>query len=89
MAIVIKIPTSLRKATQGESQVKVEAKTVKAAFSELTSHHGEISNSIFDDDGNVRRFVNIFVNEEDIRFLDELDTKSENGDVISIIPAVA
>lgn len=89
MAIEIKIPTPLRKFTANAESVEVAGSTVGEALSALTDAHPELKNKIFDDEGKVRRFVNIYANKDDIRFQDQLETAVADGDAISIVPAIA
>ena len=85
----VRIPTPLRKLTNNEELVEVNASTVAAAITELQSRYPGIKERLVDDTGAIRRFVNVYVNEEDIRFLQNQDTPLKNGDEISIIPAIA
>jgi sulfur-carrier protein len=85
----IRIPTPLRKLTNGEELVEVDAISVGAAIVELQSRFPGIKERLMDDTGEVRRFVNVYVNEEDIRFLQNQQTPLKDGDEISIIPAIA
>jgi molybdopterin synthase sulfur carrier subunit len=85
----IRIPTPLRKYTQGKEEVQVAGATVHAVIEALESSHPGIRERILDDAGKVRRFVNVFVGEEDIRFLENLQTPVAERDEISIIPAIA
>lgn len=89
MAVKVRIPTPLRKLTQEEELVQVDATTVAAAFSELQNRFPGIKERLVDESGNVRKFVNVYVNEEDIRFLQNQQTALKDGDEISIIPAIA
>jgi MoaD family protein len=89
MAVKIRIPTPLRKLTNEQELVEVEAKTVNAAITELQTRFPGIQERLVDEAGAVRRFVNVYVNEEDIRFLDNQNTALKDGDEISIIPAIA
>src|SRR2546425_9323273 len=89
MAQKVRIPTPLRKLTNNEELVEVDAKTIGDAFSELQSRYPGIKERLLDDSGAVRRFVNVYVNEEDIRFLQNQQTGLKDGDEISIIPAIA
>ena len=89
MAIEIKIPTPLRKFTANAESVEVEGGTVGEALAALTGAHPELRSKLFDDAGQVRRFVNIYANKEDIRFQEKLDTSIADGDSISIVPAIA
>ena len=89
MSVEIRIPTPLRKFTAGQEQVSVEGSTVGEALANLTETHPELKSKIFSDDGAVRRFVNIFANDEDIRFQEKLETAVSDGDLISIVPAIA
>ena len=89
MTVKVRIPTPLRKLTHDEEIVQVGAATVGAAIAELQSRYPGIKERLTDDAGNVRRFVNVYVNEEDIRFLQNQETVLQDGDEISIIPAIA
>ncbi|MBE7492215.1 MAG: MoaD/ThiS family protein [Planctomycetes bacterium] len=89
MANLIRIPTPLRNLTRNEAEVSVEAGTVGAALEALEKKHNGVKARICDEKGNVRRFVNVYVNDEDIRFLQNLDTPLKPGDSISIVPAIA
>lgn len=89
MAKKVRIPTPLRKLTNNEEIVEVHAATVGDAIAELQSRYPGIKERLVDDSGAVRRFVNVYVNEEDIRFLQNQHTPLKEGDEISIIPAIA
>ncbi len=89
MAKKVRIPTPLRKLTNNEEVVEVDAGTIGAAITELQSRYPGIKERLMDESGQVRRFVNVYVNEEDIRFLKNQDTPLKDGDEISIIPAIA
>ena len=88
MAVKVKIPTQLRAATEGESAAEVEGTTVGEVLDSLYERYGELRNRIAED-GGLRRFVNVYVGGEDIRFLDGLETPVEDGDEVTILPAVA
>ena len=89
MPVEIRIPTPLRKLTHDEETVETAAETIGAAITDLETRYPGIQERLLDDDGQVRRFVNVYVNEEDIRFLQEKDTPLKDGDEVSIIPAIA
>ena len=89
MPAQIRIPTPLRKLTNDEEVVEVSAGTIGDAISELQTRYPGIKERLIDETGAVRRFVNVYVNEEDIRFLQNQQTKLKDGDEISIIPAIA
>jgi len=88
MAIVVKIPTQLRAATGGASSASVEGETVGEVLDALYEQFGELRERIADD-GGLRRFVNVYIGGEDIRFLDGLETQVSDGDEVTILPAVA
>ena len=88
MSVTVKIPTQLRAATDGESTTTVEGSTVGEVLDALYERYGELRSRIAED-GGLRRFVNVYVGEEDIRFLDGLDTPVSDGDEVTILPAVA
>lgn len=89
MSIRVRIPTPLRSLTGGLADVTAEADSVAACITALESRYPGISDRIVDDQGDIRRFVNLFVNGEDIRFLQGVDTLLKPGDEVSIVPAMA
>jgi molybdopterin synthase sulfur carrier subunit len=89
MSVTIRIPTTLRTLTGGDSEVDVDPGTVGEVLGKLDAEHPGFSQRLLDDEGNLRRFVNVFVSDDDVRFLDGLDTAVSDGDTLSIIPAVA
>jgi molybdopterin synthase sulfur carrier subunit len=89
MSILIRIPAPLRAVTAGESEVRVDGESVDAVLGQLEGRFPEIRRRLRDEAGDIRRFVNLYVNGEDIRFLSGLDTAVKSGDEMSIIPAVA
>ena len=89
MAATIRIPTPLRKYTQGQEEVKVDGGTIEQVLAALEQSAPGIKERICDESGKVRRFVNIFVGDEDIRFLDNLQSVVKDGDEVSIVPAIA
>lgn len=89
MSVVVKIPTQLRAAAGGESQAEVEGQTVQEVLNGLFERHGELRDRISDEDGSLRRFVNVYLAGEDIRFLDGLETPVKDGSELTILPAVA
>jgi sulfur-carrier protein len=88
MSVTVKIPTQLRAATDGESSADVEGSTVGEVLDALYDRYGELRSRIAED-GGLRRFVNVYVGGEDIRFLDGLETPVSDGDEVTILPAVA
>ena len=88
MSVRVKIPTQLREATGGESIAEVDGSTVGEVLDALYERFGELRSRIAED-GGLRRFVNVYVAGEDIRFLDGLDTAVTDGDEVTILPAVA
>lgn len=89
MPVKVRIPTPLQKLTQQKGEVEIEAGSVKQLISELEKNYPGIKDRICDEAGKVRRFVNVYLNEEDIRFLKQEDTALKSGDEISIVPAIA
>ena len=89
MAITINIPTPLRKLTNNQSEVSIEAASVGELVDNLESAFAGIKEKLTDESGDIRRYVNIYINDEDIRFLDGKDTTLQDGDVVSIVPAIA
>jgi len=89
MAVTVKLPTQLRPAAGGASTVPVEGATVGAVLEELYAQHPELRDSLSDGDGGLRRFVNVYVDGEDVRFGEGLDTQVRDGGEVQILPAVA
>jgi sulfur-carrier protein len=89
MAVTVRIPTQLRSLAGGAAEVSVEAATVNDALKTLDASYPGFAERLFDDKGELRRFVNVFVADEDIRFMQGVDTPLTDGSVVSIIPAVA
>ena len=89
MIVTVRIPTPLRTLTGGAEEVKAEGKDVGSVIEDLERKHPGIKTRLCDDSGKVRRFVNVFLGDEDIRFLDNLQTPVKDGDSISIVPAIA
>lgn len=87
--IKVRIPTPLRPLTKGQGEVEVTASTIVDMIDTLDTAHPGIKARLCDDSGELRRFVNIYVNEEDIRFLKGKDTSLKAGDEVSIVPAIA
>lgn len=88
MSVTVRIPTPLRTLTGGEEQVSASGENVRAVIENLESNHPGIKDRLVDDKG-IRRFVNVYLGDEDVRFLDGLDTALKAGDELSIIPAIA
>ena len=89
MAVTVKIPTQLRAAAGGEAETEVHGVTVREVLESLFDRHEELRARIYDDDDSLRRFVNVYVAGEDIRFLDGLTTPVSDGAELTILPAVA
>jgi molybdopterin synthase sulfur carrier subunit len=89
MAVTVRIPTQLRTLSGGAAEVSIEASTVAEALKGLDAAHPGFGERLFDEKGELRRFVNVFVADEDIRFLQGIDTALAEGTVVSIVPAVA
>ena len=85
----VRVPTQLRELSGGKSEIEVEGDTVADVLAALDAAHPGFRDRLFDDDGKLRRFVNVFVADEDVRFLDGLDTKVGAAQTVSIVPAVA
>jgi MoaD family protein len=89
MGVTVKLPTQLRAAAGGAAKVAVEGATVGAVLEALYGEHPELRDSLSDGDGGLRRFVNVYVDGEDVRFGDGLQTPVKDGDEVQILPAVA
>jgi sulfur-carrier protein len=85
----VRIPTPLRKLTDGQAEVQVDGPDLRAVVANLEAAHPGIGDRLLDDTGQLRRFVNVFVRDEDVRFQDGLDTPVGESDTVSIVPAVA
>ncbi len=88
MSVKVQIPTPMRQHTQGQTTVEVNGSTVQAVLADLTAQYPALASRLFDQ-GQLRRFINLFVNDEDIRYLANLETPVKDGDELAIIPAVA
>lgn len=89
MSVEVRLPTILRPHAGGESTVDAEGSTIGEVFSTLTDRYPGMKGQLLGDDGQIRKFVNVYKNDEDVRYLQALDTPVTEGDVISILPAVA
>ncbi|MFJ4004103.1 MoaD/ThiS family protein [Streptomyces sp. NPDC090023] len=88
MAIEVRIPTILRQYTDGQKAVEGTGETLADLFTDLETRHAGIQGRVVDG-GQLRRFVNVYLNDEDVRFVDGIDTKLSDGDTVTILPAVA
>lgn len=89
MSVKVRIPTPLRKLTKDQSEVIAEGSTMRAVVDDLEKQFPGFKERMCDDQGELRRFVNVYVGEEDIRFMNGLDTEIAEGELVSIVPAVA
>ena len=89
MSILVRIPTPLRRMTNGEAKVELESSNVAELVEKLDSTYPGFKDRLVDENGDLRYFVNIYLNGEDVRFLQGLDTSTNSGDEVSIVPAVA
>jgi molybdopterin synthase sulfur carrier subunit len=89
MAVEVRLPTLLRPHAGGDASLSADGGTVGEVFSELIERYPGLSGQLVDDGGGLHRFVNVYRNDDDIRYLEQLDTKLSDGDVVSILPAVA
>jgi molybdopterin synthase sulfur carrier subunit len=89
VSIVVRIPSQLRPLTGGKREVVVEASTVGEALDDLEAHHPGLKARIVDETGQLRRFVNVFLADRDVRFLDGLDTPVRDGQTLSVVPAIS
>jgi molybdopterin synthase sulfur carrier subunit len=89
MAVTVRIPTQLRELSGGAAEVSAEGGSLATVLAGLESAHPGFRERLFDDQGELRRFVNVFVDDEDIRFLDGVNTDVKDGATVSIVPAVA
>jgi sulfur-carrier protein len=89
VAVEVRIPTVFRKFTDGQSVVEVEPGTISHVVDELENRYPGIRSQLLTDNGELHRFVNVYVNDEDARYLDKLGTKVDEGDTVSLLPSVA
>jgi len=89
MTVRVRVPTPLRKFTNGADEVSVQGETVRGVVEDLERKFPGIKERICDETGKIRRFVNVYVNGDDIRFLQNMETSLKEGDAISIVPAIA
>ena len=89
MPVTVHIPTPLRRLTDNQAEVELEAGTISQLVDGLEDTYTGLAEKLLDEGGEIRRYVNIFVNDEDIRFLDGKDTPLNDGDSVSIVPAIA
>ncbi len=89
MSVKVRIPTPLRSLTDGKAEVDSSGSTIAEIINDLEGNFAGIKERICENDGQIRRFVNVYLNDEDIRFLDSANSKVKEGDIISIIPAIA
>ena len=89
MAVQIRLPTVLRPHAGGQSMVEVDGSTIGEILTNLVEANPGMKDQVLTSDGTLHRFVNVYLNDDDVRYLDSLDTKVSNGDTISILPAVA
>jgi sulfur-carrier protein len=89
MAVEIKLPTVLRAQADGQASVRVDGATVGDVFNNLIAQYPGLRGNLLDDNGGLHKFVNVYKDDDDIRYLDGIDTKLADGDVLSILPAVA
>jgi len=89
MPIIVRVPTPLQKLTQDKAEIKASGANIKELIDNLEASFPGIKDRICDENGKVRKFINIYVNEEDVRFLQQDETPLKNGDEVSIIPAIA
>lgn len=89
MPVDVRLPTVLRSAAGGSATVTAEGTTIGEVLQQLVATYPAMADQVFAEDGSLHRFVNVYVNDDDVRYLDKLDTKVADGDTVSILPAVA
>lgn len=89
MSIEVRVPTVLRTHTAGEKKVSGSGATIRELVEDLEQRHPGLKGALLDEHGNLHRFINVYVNDEDVRFLGGAETPLEDGDVVSVLPAVA
>ncbi|HSJ46470.1 MAG TPA: MoaD/ThiS family protein [Euzebyales bacterium] len=89
MAIEVRVPTVLRKHTDGQRRVSGDGDHLREVINDLGHRHDGLKSALMADDGSLHRFINVYVNDEDVRFMKGIDTPLSDGDIVSILPAVA
>ena len=89
MAVTVRVPTPLRSFTNGAEEVNIEGNTIQEVLDNLEANHSGIKERLCGEDGKIRRFLNVYINDEDIRFLQNQETAVKDGDTVSIVPAIA
>ncbi|WP_370323963.1 ubiquitin-like small modifier protein 1 [Euzebya sp.] len=89
MAVTVRIPTVLRKHTGGAQSVEGDGATIAELLEDLSTRHADLTDAITADDGSLAGFINVYLNDEDVRYLDGVDTELRDGDELSLLPAVA
>jgi len=89
MPVNVKLPTILRKHAGGQARVEADGATLRELLEDLETRYPGITKNVVTDDGGLHRFINVYVNDEDVRYLGSLETELKDGDTISILPAVA
>ena len=89
MGVVIGIPSALKQYVNNQDEVEVQGSSVEEAFESLCSDYVELKLNLFDDNGKVRNFINVYLNDEDIRYADGMSSSVEDGDCIQIVPSIA
>jgi MoaD family protein len=89
MSVVVKIPTVLRKHTDGNAVVEAKGGNIKELILDIARRYPEFKDKVLSHDGELHRFINVYANDEDVRYLDGIETKVTDGDTIAILPAVA
>ncbi|HVM20479.1 MAG TPA: MoaD/ThiS family protein [Egibacteraceae bacterium] len=89
MSIQVRVPTVLRKHTDGEKVVQAQGATLREVIDDLGQRNADLTAALVDESGALRRFVNVYVNDEDVRYLGGIETPVSDGDTVSILPAVA
>ena len=89
MSVAVRIPTVFRKLTSGEARVQVAPGTIGDLIGQLDSRYPGFKQQVMSDDGSLHRFINVYVNDEDIRYIGKLETETAEGDTVSLLPSVA
>jgi MoaD family protein len=89
MSVTVKLPTILRKHADGEARVNADGATLSDVLHDLEARYPGITKNVLSDEGGLHRFINVYVNDEDVRYLGSLETEIKEGDTVSILPAVA
>ncbi|MBL4824810.1 MAG: MoaD/ThiS family protein [SAR324 cluster bacterium] len=89
MGVVVEIPSALKQYVNNQDEVEVQGSSIEEAFGALCSKHTELKKNLFDENGQIRSFINVYLNDDDIRYADGIKSEVQDGDTIQIVPSIA